>query len=260
MTPAQDNNRWISAWPDLVAFLLVLGIAWWTRAHATDLVWSLWLSSLVVGYCLILWTILRPAVFGAIFALHERRFVEQAIEHDPRSALLIAGIALVVGVFMVAFFTVHFLGFHYVHSEFLNTFFPLGGADWAGTRPAPLHGRPLFLEVLRRYWVFLPSAFLAERNAFRQPPAAKMDVSVTAQAIAARKAANAVKPVSGMMLPYRKVIRMHVLIFFFAFAHVLRLDNFVVYAVVYAVYFFPWRLLQRAAPEASRPAPERVAA
>jgi hypothetical protein len=50
-----------------------------------------------------------------------------------------------------------------------------------------------------------------------------------------------------MMLPYQKVVRMHVLIFFFGFAHFLRLDNFAVYAVVYAVYFFPWRLVNRSA-------------
>ena len=41
--------------------------------------------------------------------------------------------------------------------------------------------------------------------------------------------------------PYKNVIRMHLLIFFFGAAHYLKLDNFAVYAVVYAVYFFPWR-------------------
>lgn len=48
-----------------------------------------------------------------------------------------------------------------------------------------------------------------------------------------------------MMAPYRNVLRMHGLIFFFAFAHVARADAFFVYAVVYAVYFFPWRLARR---------------
>ena len=49
-----------------------------------------------------------------------------------------------------------------------------------------------------------------------------------------------------MLAPYRNVVRMHMLIFFFAFAHFAGLDSFVVYAVVYAVYFFPWRLVRRA--------------
>jgi hypothetical protein len=40
-------------------------------------------------------------------------------------------------------------------------------------------------------------------------------------------------------------MRMHGLIFFFFFAHFAGLENFIVYAVVYAVYFFPWRLVRR---------------
>ncbi len=50
--------------------------------------------------------------------------------------------------------------------------------------------------------------------------------------------------------PYRNVIRMHLLIFFFAFVHSVGLESFAVYAVVYAVYFFPWRLLGRTRSEA----------
>jgi hypothetical protein len=45
---------------------------------------------------------------------------------------------------------------------------------------------------------------------------------------------------------------MHMLIFFFFFAHFAGLENFAVYTVIYAVYFFPWRLVRRpAAPAAS---------
>ena len=55
---------------------------------------------------------------------------------------------------------------------------------------------------------------------------------------------------SSMMAPYKNVIRMHLLIFFFAAAHFARLDNFLVYAVVYAAYFFPWRLLKRKTEDA----------
>jgi hypothetical protein len=48
-----------------------------------------------------------------------------------------------------------------------------------------------------------------------------------------------------MLAPYRNVMRMHFLIFFFAFAYFMHLDNFFVYTVVYAAYFFPWRLLTK---------------
>ena len=51
--------------------------------------------------------------------------------------------------------------------------------------------------------------------------------------------------------PYRNVIRMHMLIFFFFFAHFAGLENFAVYAVIYAVYFFPWRLIRKPAIESA---------
>ena len=244
-----QDGRWQTAWPDAVAFVSVLALAWWLRASATDLVWSLWLSSLVVGYAIILWAIFRPALIVALLAWRERATVEQAVATDPRSALLIAGVGIAAGMFMVCFFTVHFVGFHYVHAQFLSGFFPMNGS-WGGFSVPSTGGWALFGEALRRYWVFLPASFLAERAAFmRQPAPRPVDVSVTASAIAARKAGQAAPP-SVMLLPYQKVMRMHVLLFFFGFAHYAGLDNFAVYAVVYAVYFFPWRLLSRHAASA----------
>jgi hypothetical protein len=242
---AQD---WRSAWPDAAAFATVLFIAWWTRASSGDLVWSLWLSSLVVGYSIILWAIIRPMAVGALLAWRDRALVEEALRQaDPRSTLLVATLGLVGVLFVLAFFTVHFVGFHAVHASLLSSFFPVG-ADHDASRP--LHGVALFREVARRYWVFLPPAFLAERSAFFRRPAPAPDVSVTAAAIAARKSDPLRQPASRLMLPYLQVLRMHLLIFFFAFAHSIRLDNFAVYAVVYSVYFFPWRLL-RATPAAA---------
>lgn len=248
-TLEQPHPRWQSAWPDALAFCSVLAVAWWSRASATDLVWSLWLSSLVVGYAIIVWTIVGPVIAGGVVAWRHRSVVAEAIEQaGPRTTAAVVVIALLFGLFLLAFFTVHFVGFHYVHAGFLGQFFPLGG-DYSGS--AALRGAPMFAEVARRYWVFLPSAFLAERAAFlrRPEPVRPADLSVTVEAIAARKAAKLHAPPPRMLMPYQKVMRMHGLIFFFAFAHFARLDNFAVYAVVYAAYFFPWRLLRR--PEAA---------
>ena len=48
-------------------------------------------------------------------------------------------------------------------------------------------------------------------------------------------------PMENLMAgPYKNVIRMHLLIFFFAFCHFMKVESFLVYAVVYSVYFFPW--------------------
>ena len=251
------EERWSSAWPDALAFGLGLSVAWLAGWTTTDLVWSLWLSSLVVGYATIVWTIVRPAIDMARAASYDRDFTRQIVGAHKGAAAAGIGLLLFGGVFMLAFFTIHFGGFHYVHSQFLYMFFPLDGepagrvgtADWS-----------TYAEVARRYWQFLPSAFLAERAGFlRQPQPEMTDLAVTPLAIAARKAANA-KRSGVMMAPYRNVLRMHGLIFFFAFAHFAHVGNFIVYAIVYAVYFFPWRLVGRGgrAARGRRGAPEQL--
>lgn len=219
-------------WLDAVAFVAGLGLAWWQGWQTADLVWSLWLSSLVVGYAMIVWQIAGPA-----FVVLPRIWQGRALTADTP---LRAGAGLVLlmggGLFMLAFFTVHFGGFHFVHSVFLGSFFPV--------KPGPgFPGLDTYTEVFSRYWLWLPVAFLAERAGFAAPTKTQPpDLAVTPEAIARRKAGamNA-----GMMRPYQNVIRMHLLIFFFAGAHFLKIGNIIVYAVVYAVYFTPWGALRR---------------
>lgn len=229
-------NRWAGAWADLAAFAGGLALAWFGGWQTADLVWSLWLSSFVVGYALIVWTVSGPLREVIAAMARDRDGAETVSPWAKTGAIGLVGVGTLFG---LAFFTVHFGGFHYVHSVFLSSFFPIGGArgfpKWA-----------TYAEVVRRYWLFLPMAFLAERSAFRRAPTLPVpDTAVTPEAIARRKAAARN---SGMMVPYKGVLRMHLLIFFFFFAHVARLENFAVYAVVYAVYFFPWRVLRTASP------------
>ena len=205
-------------------------MAWFSQWSTTDLVWSLWLSSLVVGYAMIVWNLSSTL----------RGFGRNVVT-DPQRGMGWVGGAAILGIgflFGLAFFTVHFGGFHFVHSAFLASFFPLspGGSE---TQGFPDAGH--YMEVVRQYWIFLPIAFLAERQAFARGSVERNDISVTSQAVRRRKP---IRDGSGMMAPYKNVIRMHLLIFFFAAVHFAKIDNFAVYAVVYAVYFFPWRLLR----------------
>jgi hypothetical protein len=234
---APPANRWASARPDAVAFAIGIVVAWWQEWNTTDLVWSLWLSSLLVGYAMIIWNVSAPLreLIGGIAADHSG--VARAGAKAATLGLVGAGT-----LFGLAFFAVHFGGFHYVHSVFLSMFFPLAPAGQAAVAMKSWPGLATYLEVLQRYWWFVPAAAIAERAAFRTKPAGPPDIAVTPAAIARRKA-NAMN--APAMAPYRNVIRMHLLIFFFAFAHFAKLENFAVYAVVYAVYFFPWRLLRR---------------
>jgi DNA-binding CsgD family transcriptional regulator len=169
MTDGENNvrSRWAQAWPDALAFVVGLGLVWQFQWETRDLVWSLWLSSAVIGYAMIVWSIFGPAVSVATKAWRER---ENLRGTRPSWGMgLGAGVLAFGGLFLLAFFTVHFGMFHFVHSIFLNSFFPVEPA-LAKSFPGP----SLYWEVFQRYWWFLPAAAIAERAAFRLAPAEPM--------------------------------------------------------------------------------------
>lgn len=192
---------------DVGGFALGIGLALLLGWNTSDLVWGLWLSSLVIGYAAIVAGIVRADSGAGGFAT------------------LAAKLAL------VAFFSVHFGLFHLVHSVFLNLFFPLAGDG----------GHKAFLvdyrDVFASYWPWLPAAAIAERRTLLAPfvPAATGVAQATAVGL------RGFNP----MQAYVNVVRMHLLIFFFLAASLLGLGGFWVYLVVYAVYFWPWRKAPR---------------
>jgi hypothetical protein len=230
-------RRWLSAGWDLCAFAGGLALAWRQHWQARDLIWSLWLSSLVVGYCSILWMIGRMAA-PAWRDLRAAR--AQAASTGTPVDLSKTGSSiglLIVSAFMVPFFTFHFGMFHFVHSTFLNAFFPVNGS-----RGFP--GFDTYATVAGRYWPFLPAAFVSERAIFtRAVPQAAARPAAPAKANPIKAAVDA--NTGSLMEPYKNVMRMHLMIFLFVGAAVLRFDNFRTVALIYAVYFFPWTLLRR---------------
>ncbi|MCC6414391.1 MAG: hypothetical protein IT582_00565 [Opitutaceae bacterium] len=152
---------------------------------------------------------------------------------------------LLGGLFLLAFFTVHFGLFHFVHSVFLNHFFPASTGMKAGPSFA------LYATVFTNYWPFVLVSAVAERSAFRWGPSGTRiglpgAVGEAVDGADLKPREVRVAGMGGMMAPYKNVVRLHLLIFFFAGASFLKLDRFAVYAVVYAVYFFPWRLVRKA--------------
>lgn len=192
--------RWSEAWVDVGAFFVGLGLAWYKNWETTDLIWSLWLSSLTVGYAMIVW--------GLLGRMKMTRTV-------------------IGGLVLLGFFSLHFGLFHFLHSVFLNALFPIAGESGVPTLKS-------YGQVISNYWYFLPAAFIAEREGFIQMWAKTLEHPINVIADAG----------NGFIQPYRNVLRMHLLIFFFIFANIVKWESILVYAVVYGVYFFPWRLLK----------------
>jgi hypothetical protein len=269
---------------DLALFLLTLGLAWRQHWSVTDLVWGLWISSLVLGYAFIIVSI--GAVFGAptvlaamdgkgaaakrnvspgcqsmvpvafmlmftVFVLGFNRLtlyallfilpglvlaIGGAMRHkpgwerfpDPDKGLAKAVILLPYAIFMLAFFTVHFGGFHFVHSIFLNGFFPIvqDSPFGKGIDETFAYFFMLVRESFHRYWPFVLAGGLSRlpdyAAAFRAPDG------------------------SLMFKPYLNVVRMHIMIFIFAGMAAAGLKDAALYPLL-VLYFFPFGELFKAA-------------
>ena len=234
---------------DVMAFFCTMYAAWALNWSTTDLVWGLWLSSLTIGYVTILSAIIGGAYIGTR-VIHHPEF--------PAQYRMMASIGGVVfATFMLGFFSFHFGAFHSGHAVFLSDFFPLEGIEpraFSGTFMNP----PALLEIaftqlVPLYGLFVIPILIAERHyvfkgltdAWQAFHDTTLDVAQSKQALRSGKMKQAMAGSFGQ--PYINVIRMHLLIFFFAFANSMNVDSFVMYVVVCLVYFFPWKMLKRPA-------------
>jgi hypothetical protein len=184
---------------ETLAFMLTVFFALVLRWEAKDLIWGLWISSLCVGYAFIVKTIIAGIL--------------SRDKDMPVAGAIIGALVLLV------FFTIHFGMFHFVHSVFLNLFFPL----------FPMAGRdlpnvPLFiLTTLKFYWPVVLANLIVKWPDFQ---AASFDL----------------KDRQALMKPYSSVVKIHILIFVFAGMSALHLNRFAMYPIL-LFFFFPWDVL-----------------
>lgn len=198
-------------WSDLLAFVMTILVAVYEQWSAADLVWSLWLSSLLLGYIYILLTIIKGTA-------------------SQNSSRTLRGSPI----FTLIFFSVHFLFFHFIHGLFLTQFFPMSpvtqtylraslpNTPWNGLHMMDSLNFPAMVwNALVLYWPFaLISAF------------SRFDHYHEALSIA--------KP--DLFFPYRRVIRMHLMIILLSFLWTAGLSGYGLYLVL-IFYFFPFKSL-----------------
>ncbi|MEE9912750.1 MAG: hypothetical protein K4571_13635 [Deltaproteobacteria bacterium] len=262
--------------PEIGLFAISVALAAYFEWTAKDLLWSLWISSLTVGYCTILAGIGRNLFQGNIAddagtgkdgaALNPSKKVSQnagavmaAFFLLPMAGFfgfsiitliyaLFAGLSIGVAVirhwsgdhenaairflmnfivnlpataFMLGFFTIHFGGFHFVHSMFLNGFFPLVPGEPFGQSLDSTFGMffTLISVSIVSYWPFI----------------------VTSAAASISDITHAAGGKKGDLFfdPYKNVIKMHLMIFIIAFMGAGGLNQYILYATL-VIYFFPF--------------------
>lgn len=247
-----DKPLLVRIFPDILAFAIGLAAAYYLKWEATDLVWSLWLGSLVLGYL----TLMSALAGGAYIGTHV--IAHKDFKKGRRMPAIFMGIA--TGAFLLGFFSLHFGAFHAGHSVFLQQFFPVEGMPDDGFGDAfmnpPLLWMLVFKHLMAPYGLFLIPAIIAERQ-YVFMPLIKAVKAVRTNTVPEFRSNGKTDEQEGkknhpvgdaMSRPYINVVRMHLLIFFFAFTHFLKLDSFLIYVVVSLVYFFPWSEVRKSRP------------
>lgn len=264
---------------DLLMFAATIAVAVWQEWTAKDIIWGLWISSLLLGYSYIVAGALSIYVHGNLpgntksgtprtlaAGKHENRiqpifmnipvvvicFMFLGIRSGLAWAIILVsimftalGIILSGGdaqssgrrhgprallgrffsyspavMFTLGFFTVHFGGFHFVHSLFLNGFFPL--VEWNPFGQSPVGVLDGWLMIVAKaigdYWPFVLFGAVTQYGNIKK-------------AFSSKDGPN-------MFKPYLNVVRMHILIFVFAGLGSAGLEKLALYPVL-AFYFFP---------------------
>ena len=191
-----------------LALALLNAQAWGPK----DVVWTLWATSLVTGYL----TLILGSAGASLGAAIKAR---SAPDFSWQQALPLAVGGLVVMVFFLGFFTVHFGLFHLVHAVFLNEFFPL--IDWGDHRPGLIEQALAYLQrCFQSYPLFFLLCLLSHLPGLI--------------GIARGTAGGA-----GMLIkPYGNVIKLHLMILAIGFSSAAGYDGAAV-IVFLAVYFLP---------------------
>ena len=216
------ERNWREAWPDALAFgvgILVAAVFGW---KTSELVWSLWLSTTVVGLTYLGWIQAGQTRLDWVGAAAKTPF--------RRRLYRVLMVVLIVPGFVGT--SLHFAGFQVIHSAAIDQYFPISATNFF-----PVEDPWAYWQLLKQYWYFLPSALLAERELFgKWPLPGSAEVKLWGQ--------------GAMYKVYLRVIRMHLLLMLFA---VVQPESLFMYALFYGIYFFPWSLFKRPAkPEADR--------
>ncbi len=201
-------------WLSLAFFLYSVFVAAKGDWQAGDIVWSMWIASLVGGYAYIVLSVFSGMSFNAK--------------------------SLRDNLFLLFFFTAHFGGFHFVHGQIMQGFFPLAGADVSFLDSIKL--------TLQEYWQFVLVALanlwpqfshvVGGSNEGRRLDEKQMQQAQDSELFSAAEPPRKARR-SHFQEPYKAVVRNHIMIIAVAFISQLVSQPQLLYLLL-VFYFFPF--------------------
>jgi hypothetical protein len=203
---------WLQLLISFISFTFIFAIAQIQKWDVSDMVWSLWITSLTLGYCYLIAGITSKAIHTRSQSVDGILSVlENTSIHSSLSFIVI----FVGALFQFLFFSIHFGLFHFAHSIFLNEFFPL-----VPNSDEKFSNFFNFISIsLQHYWPVIFFSLLSSLRRF-QRVTLRIDERF-------------------MIRPYINVVKIHLSIFAFAGLSATGIMDWVL-PVIFIVYFFPF--------------------
>lgn len=227
-------------WRLLFFFLTSLGAAYFFGWNNTDLIWSFWTTSLIVGNV----ALLRALVGPVHWLMNKTTAAEWTELRTAPLSRKLGGLVLALflaahHLALVAFLVLHFSVFHMGHAWVLQGLFPhpalVQAADGWSDTPMLDAARILLMS----YWLVVFQKLLFDH----------MEA----------KTMEDVEPSLGEAVkrPYLQVVRIHLLIFVVVGLDALEAPRGLTYGVLFTIFFFPLEVF-RATEAVGPPAADTV--
>lgn len=229
--------------PSYFLFLFSVGAAYFIGWNNTDLLWSFWITSLVIGYVSIFRTSVAPLWLLSKFGLTTENI--NKFRQMPTAKKLQTMIFVVIFVplilFLLVFLSFHFLIFHLFLAYFLQIIFPHPALIEILAKPDSGQFYTSFLIIktlLISYWIIVLEKFIFDYKTSRERSrnqATHFQESFVKEAFS----------FEGIKRPYMQVARIHISIFLLLVLNAVEANQYLIYVVIYILFFFPTSILRK---------------
>ncbi len=228
------GNSWIKKYfIELFLFSFSLAAAYFMGWNNTDLIWSFWITSLVVGYVTIFRTTVAPlSLLVKLMRSPEDNKKFRELPTTMKLKIAIFGLFFIpISLFYVVFLSFHFCIFHILIAYWLQMLMPhpeitdiLAGANGGGFYISVQIVKTLLLS----YWIIVFQKLIFDYKSYLKSSSNKL-----------RPVQQEFFSFEGLKRPYVQVVRIIALMVLLFWLNSIEAKQYLVYVVIYSLFFFP---------------------
>jgi hypothetical protein len=221
-----------------------MAIAHFSGWNNTDLLWSFWITSLVVGYVSIFQTSVAP--LSLLIKLNPIKEIIKKFSELPTAdklkSIIFTVIFIPFSLFMFLFLSVHFLIFHLFLAYFLQIGYPHSSLTEIllhSTSGQFYTSIEIILTILFSYWIIVLQKLILDYRYHSQ--------NQKNQVTNYQRSGNAeLFSFEGIKRPYIQAARIHITIFLLLLLDAVELNQYFIYVIIYILFFFPVAVFTKA--------------